>query len=415
MAAVFLAPVYILLNLYILRWVCLWLDSICPFFQIPLFPVLLVILYIILSTSPLTGFLIKKPLIIHRVLKITGNFFLGIFLYILIIVFTADLCRIIIKYCFHLSSKNTEFTLMLTGTVCTLIIALLCIYGMIHVSEIHIKDYDLDIRKPVSGISSLKIVLVADFHFGFSTDLDHTQKIVQRINDQNADLVCIAGDIFDNEYDAISHPTELQNMLCSIKSRYGVYACWGNHDLNEPILAGFTFRRNSKNPADPRMKTFADKSGIHILSDQIRLIDNKFYLIGREDPGRAEKLGIKRKTPVQLTEKLDREKPVIILDHQPKELNELAEAGADLDLCGHTHDGQIFPGNLFTRVFWENSCGYLRKGSMHSIVTSGAGVWGPAMRIGTNSEICVIHLTFPVTRTLKPEKDFLQNISRTEE
>ena len=72
----------------------------------------------------------------------------------------------------------------------------------------------------------------------------------------------------------------------------------------------------------------------------------------------------------------------------------MAEAGADLDLCGHTHDGQMFPGNLVTALMWENSCGYLQKGAMHNIVTSGIGVFGPNMRVGTKSEICSITVHF---------------------
>ena len=70
----------------------------------------------------------------------------------------------------------------------------------------------------------------------------------------------------------------------------------------------------------------------------------------------------------------------------------MAEAGADLDLCGHTHDGQLFPGNIVTALMWENSCGYLKKEDMHNIVTSGAGIFGPYMRVGTKSEIVVINV-----------------------
>lgn len=83
-----------------------------------------------------------------------------------------------------------------------------------------------------------------------------------------------------------------------------------------------------------------------------------------------------------------------MLDHEPRELQELAEAGVDLDLCGHTHDGQMFPGNLITSLSWENSCGYLKKGEMHNIVTSGVGVFGPNMRVGTKSEICGVEVRF---------------------
>lgn len=82
------------------------------------------------------------------------------------------------------------------------------------------------------------------------------------------------------------------------------------------------------------------------------------------------------------------------MDHQPKELQEDADAGVDAVFSGHTHDGQIFPGNLLLPLFWENACGYLKKEELHSIVTSGAGVWGPAMRVGTDSEIAVIDISF---------------------
>ena len=75
-------------------------------------------------------------------------------------------------------------------------------------------------------------------------------------------------------------------------------------------------------------------------------------------------------------------------------MQRLADAGADMQLCGHTHDGQIFPGNLVIPFFWENPCGLLVKDQMYSIVTSGVGVWGPAMRVGTASEVCEITVNF---------------------
>ena len=80
-------------------------------------------------------------------------------------------------------------------------------------------------------------------------------------------------------------------------------------------------------------------------------IDDSFYLYGRPDakkPGRGIDI---RKTPKEIMEKLDSRKPVIVLDHEPSELKELSEAGVDIDLCGHTHDGQMFPGNLVTKLF----------------------------------------------------------------
>ena len=142
------------------------------------------------------------------------------------------------------------------------------------------------------------------------------------------------------------------------------------------------------------MDAFLEKAGIRLLREEGVLIEDAFYLYGRPDYGRPGR-GIRvRKTPAQLTEGMDLSRPVIVIDHQPRELQELADAGVDLDLCGHTHDGQTFPGNLTARLFWENTCGYLEKDGMHNIVTSGVGVFGPDMRLGTRSEICVITVRF---------------------
>ena len=172
---------------------------------------------------------------------------------------------------------------------------------------------------------------------------------------------------------------------------------WGNHDLNEAILAGFTFHHKGDNISDvkdPRMNEFLRKSNIKLLEDESVLIDNKFYIVGRKDASLIEKIHETRKAPDQLTKLLDRDKPILVIDHQPKELQELADAGTDLDLCGHTHNGQTFPGNLTIKPMWENPCGISQKDAMTCIVTSGAGVWGPAMRLGTDSEICSIQVNF---------------------
>ena len=91
---------------------------------------------------------------------------------------------------------------------------------------------------------------------------------------------------------------------------------------------------------------------------------------------------------------MDQDKPILVIDHEPSQLGELSEAGVDVDLCGHTHDGQMFPGNLVMDFLWENPCGYLKKGDMHNIVTSGVGLFGPNMRVGTKAEICPIKIRF---------------------
>lgn len=397
MLAIYLAPVYILLNLYVLRWSYLWIGNCHHLFQSTIFRVILAIVYVLISTTPLTGFLIKKPASLHRILKVTSNYFLGIFMYILMIVLSADIIRLILKYVFHASWIHSRVAFAIAGAICIFSVLLISIRGIYHAKHINVTPYEVTVDKSAGELDSLKIVLIADTHFGYNAGTIHAKEIVKKINKQNPDLVCIAGDIFDNEYDAIRSPEKLSKVLRSIKSTYGVYACWGNHDLNEAILAGFTFHHKGDNISDvkdPRMNEFLRKSNIKLLEDESVLIDNKFYIVGRKDASLIEKIHETRKAPDQLTKLLDRDKPILVIDHQPKELQELADAGADLDLCGHTHNGQTFPGNLTIKPMWENPCGISQKDAMTCIVTSGAGVWGPAMRLGTDSEICSIQVNF---------------------
>lgn len=397
MLAIFLAPIYILLNIYVLRWGYLWIGNCHHLFQSRIFRIILTVIYTLIALTPLTGFLIQKPAFLHRILKITSNYFLGIFMYILMVLFSIDIVRLILKYAVHASWIQSRIVFAAVGACCICIVIIISFSGIYHAKHIKVTPYKITVDKSAPDMDSLKIVLLADTHFGYNAGAVHAQEIVDKINEQNPDLVCIAGDIFDNEYDAVREPEKISEILCTIRSKYGVYACWGNHDLNEPILAGFTFKHkkeDSKQLKDPRMKRFLQNSNIQLLEDEAVLIDNSFYVVGRKDASLIEKIEEKRKTPAQLTQKLDKDKTIIVIDHQPKELQDIADAGVDLDLCGHTHDGQTFPGNFTVKFLWENPCGYLQKGSMHNIVTSGSGVWGPAMRVGTDSEICTINLTF---------------------
>ncbi|MFR7383656.1 MAG: metallophosphoesterase [Anaerostipes sp.] len=86
------------------------------------------------------------------------------------------------------------------------------------------------------------------------------KQMVTKVNQQNPDLIVIAGDIFDNEYDALDDPKQLIKIFRQLKSKYGVYAVYGNHDIDEKILAGFTFGSSrEKKVSDPRMDEFVKR------------------------------------------------------------------------------------------------------------------------------------------------------------
>ena len=288
--------------------------------------------------------------------------------------------------------KTDNKGLAIIGGLIAAIIVLLCVIGVINARIIRTTEYQITIDKKVEWMKELNVVMVGDFHLGYNVGSRQMKKMVKKINAQNPDIVLIVGDIFDNDYDALDDPDELVDILKDIDSRYGVYAVYGNHDVQEKRLAGFPFGRNKDKEADERMDKFLKDADIELLRDEYILIDNKFYLYGRPDAERPGKGIEKRKSADEIVTGMNMSKPVIVMDHQPKEMTKLSEAGVDLDLSGHTHNGQVWPCNLLTRLMWDNSYGYKQIGNMHSIVTSGVGTFGPNMRIGTKAEICHIEI-----------------------
>jgi len=91
---------------------------------------------------------------------------------------------------------------------------------------------------------------------------------------------------------------------------------------------------------------------------------------------------------------LNKEKAILLIDHQPREFAEIKVAGVDVTVSGHTHKGQLFPGNLITKAIYENHYGYLITDELHTIVSSGFGIWGPPFRIGSRSEVVEINIKF---------------------
>ncbi len=398
MLAVFLSPIYLLFQAYILLWLYAWADSCSPALHSPFFRVPVTMLYLFFAVSPLTGFLItKEPF--HHFLRVISNYWLGTLEYILLFILTFDLIRRVTGHSFFMKYRYPAMlhtmpkNLVIFGGFAIVLILSVSIYGVLHARRVYVRHDPVVIEKS-SSLPGLKIALIADLHLGYNSTKSHVRKIVDTINSQDVDLVCIAGDLFDNDFDAIKDPDEVADILSGIRSRYGTYACWGNHDVNEKILAGFTFPQKEKIVRDDRFSEFLNRAGITMLEDETVCIDDAFYLIGRRDEDMAKKEQFPRKTFAEITEPLGSSLPIIVMDHQPRELSEAADAGVDLDLSGHTHDGQMFPANIVIHFLWENACGVLKKGNMTSVVTSGAGVWGPAMRVGTNNEVVIAEVSF---------------------
>lgn len=396
MIAILLSPFYILINFYIARWLLSWMQACNKHFNNKIIRVIIIVIYTFFAGSLLIGFLLP-PNNLGRVFKLIGNYWLGVFLYIVLTVLIADAIRLVIKKTKKIPEQyiKSKRTFVIAGAICIFIIGGISIYGAINARIIHTTKYEITVNKKVKNIKDLKIALVADLHMGYNIGTHHIKKMVKKINEQNPDIVVIAGDIFDNEYESLDNPEQIIKTLRQLKSTYGTYAVYGNHDISEKILAGFTFsKKGDKKESDIRMDELLEDANITLLRDEEVLIDDSFYIYGRPDyrrPGRGITV---RKTPQEITENLDQKKPIIVIDHEPNELQELADAGVDIDLSGHTHDGQLFPANLTNALMWENPYGYLQKDDMHSIVTSGVGLFGPNMRVGTIAEVVIVDVKF---------------------
>ncbi|MGL4990975.1 MAG: metallophosphoesterase [Sarcina sp.] len=261
------------------------------------------------------------------------------------------------------------------GAIQIVILVLIFAYGRYNASKVKIRNYNIKLDKK-SELDKLDVVLISDLHLGYFNDNKKFEKNIERINNLNADLVVISGDLFDQNFSALQHNEETKRIINSIKSKYGTYLSFGNHDSG---------------PTYNAMKDFVLNTNVKLLEDGAISFDNKFIIAGRRDLSPVGFTGEIRDNKWNVG--LNKNLPLIVLEHQPiyKEYHE----STDLILSGHTHKGQIFPFNLATKFYFENHYGYLKlKNGIQTIVTSGLGTWGPPVRIGSNNEIVKIRVQF---------------------
>ena len=394
MIFLFLLPFYLGVSSYMMFRFFYWMKHCNHRFNWLRFKVPFAVVYLFMALSPVIAFLLPKSAVAIVIRRIS-TYWIGIMVYSLLYVVLFDLLRLIAK---HTKLKNTLLfsrgSVISIGSVVVACAVATCLYGIFNARNIKVNEYSVTVNKSCGSDKHLKAVLVADLHMGYAIGVDHITNMVEKINQQDADIVIIAGDIFDNSYDGMDDPEGIKAQLKSIKSKYGVYAVYGNHDIDEKILMGFTFDWGGKQLHSEKMTNFMKECNIKLINDESVLINDEFYLVGRRDTDKPGTEDGTRAEISELTKDLDKTKPIFVLSHEPDELQKSADAGADIDFSGHTHDGQLFPGNLTIGLFWENPCGMIKKDNMYSIVTSGVGVYGTFMRVGTDAEICSVDIDF---------------------
>ena len=178
-------------------------------------------------------------------------------------------------------------------------------YGFLHAADIRVAHYDITTEKDMEG--ELDIVLVTDLHLGAAGSEARLERIVDRINQQQPDLVCIAGDIFDNDFRNIRDPQAAAELLRRIDAAYGVWACLGNHDSGKTL---------------GMMLEFLEESNISILNDEYTLIDDRVVLVGRLDAFPIAGFGeLWRQELDEILPESERSLPVVMMDHNPQHVD----------------------------------------------------------------------------------------------
>ncbi|TVY02241.1 metallophosphoesterase [Cohnella terricola] len=313
-----------------------------------------------------------KP--IGRLLKVIGSYYIFVMEAGFILFVLADLVRLFV----WLFGGDTVNYASYSGGIVLGLLAILLAVGSRNAWSPVIREYDLNIDKPSVGVKKeWKVAVASDIHLGNVVGRKHLRRLVGRMNAMNPDLILLPGDVIDDSIEPFIR-NRMGELLGQLRAAHGVYAVLGNHEYYGGHIERYVAEMN--------------KLGIRVLQDEVAEIDGALYVAGRKDKT-AEAAGSNGRIAVgELIRELDHSKPILLMDHQPTKFAEAAEAGADVMLSGHTHRGQFAPNHLFTRRLFELDWGYMRKGAMHVVVSSGFGTWGPPIRIGSRSEIIFIRI-----------------------
>ena len=254
------------------------------------------------------------------------------------------------------------------GIFCLVVAIVAGIYGLIHARQIIVKDISVTLPHLPASWQGKKAVWISDLHLGAVYGQNFAKNIVAKINEINPDVVFIGGDIYDgvkvDENEIVKPFLDLHPML-------GTYFITGNHEEF----------RDSKSYLDA-----IGGAGIRVLNNEMVTIDG-VQLIGVDDRDSIDKtkFGI-----ILSSLNIDKNKPAILLKHQPSQLEQAEKIGISFQISGHTHRAQMFPLNIFTSLVYKGyDYGFHKFNEMDVFTSSGVGTWGPSMRVGSDAEIVV--------------------------
>lgn len=272
--------------------------------------------------------------------------------------------------------KRWDF-LYRSGIISVAILCTALIYGYFNIHNIVRTEYQIETSKDLGG--GKKFVQISDLHMGTTLGVDKLREICDAVSEENADMLLLTGDIFD-EHTTREEMEAAAELLGSVDTTYGVFYVYGNHDYNH-------YRSTAYYTAS-ELRAELERVGVHVLEDETVPAGDGILVAGRRDASMREV----RAELSSLIPEGSEDKFLLVLDHQPVELEENAALGVDLQLSGHTHAGQIWPTGQLSEAFGivEKNYGLEKIGEFQAIVSSGIAGWGYPVRTGGHSEYVVI-------------------------
>lgn len=339
------------------------------------------VVFLLLAGGYIAGRMIEKTYIsvASDIFMWMGSLWLAAFIYFFIAALAVDLLRLA-NYVrpFFPEAVTADYprAKAITAAAATLAVTALVGYGFLNANWTRVHTIDISIPKKAGSIDTINLVVATDIHLGTLVGRSKFDKIVERINAFDPDVVFLVGDVVDEDLAPVIRENAGES-LRNIKSRYGVIAVTGNHEYIGGVDAASAYLR---------------EHGVTLLRDEVTMVNDSFYVVGREDSFKNRMTGVRRKDLSELMRRVDARYPVVVLDHQPVSIDESAAAGADLHISGHTHNGQLWPINYFVRAVYKFRYGRKRVGNTEVYVSSGVGTWGPPVRIGSTPEIVRVRL-----------------------
>lgn len=326
-----------------------------------------------------------------RLIKIAVSLVLGIvcyyvrvfalaMMYLLVILGLVKLIEVILKRVlkrFNFSNKyKVSKWIYRSGLVPILVIVIVFLAGHFNINRVVNTQYTV---RSGELNQNYRVVFISDTHYGTIQTESVLMEKVQEINTLNSDIVILGGDIVE-EGTSKQKMQECFEVLGGLKSRYGMFYVYGNHDRQR--------YSNSPSYTEDELKTAIESNDIKILKEEVININGDLVLVGREDVGSK----CDRIESLELKSKIDANRFVLVADHQPNDIESNSEIGADLQISGHTHGGQIFPLGWMTFFYRGFVYGNYEQKNTTVLVSSGFAGWGFPIRTQGVSEYVTVDL-----------------------